>query len=467
MQKKLIRNSDVTISTQLYEMLRQDILENKWKENDKFYSVRQISIKYEVNSNTVLKVVQMLEEEGYLYSIKGKGCFVKKGYNLDIGKRMTPILNTFRFGQNSKDMGINFSNGGPPKEYFPIQEYKEILAEILLDEAESRYLMAYQNIQGLESLRETLAEFIRKYGIRREKDDIIICSGTQIALELISTAFGISPKKTVLLSDPTYQNAVHILKNYCNIENIDMKEFEELLKRKKINFVYIMTNFQNPTGISWSFEKKKKMIELSLKYDFYIIEDECFSDFFYNSRECPKSLKALDKYERVFFIKTFSKIVMPALGLTMLIPPKKYIDNFSLNKYFIDTTTSGINQKFLEIFIKRGLLEKHLEKLRLNLKLKMEYMITELQKIKHLEIMHIPKGGFFVWVNLANYINSEKFYYKCRLRGLSVLPGFIFCSATEETTSKIRISIVSSTKEEMKKGLEIIQDVLNNCDFKL
>ena len=73
MQKKLIRNSDVTISTQLYEMLRQDILENKWKENDKFYSVRQISIKYEVNLNTVLKVVQMLEEEGYLYSIKGKG----------------------------------------------------------------------------------------------------------------------------------------------------------------------------------------------------------------------------------------------------------------------------------------------------------------------------------------------------------------------------------------------------------
>ena len=78
MKKKLIRNSDVTISTQLYEMLRQDILENKWKENDKFFSVRQISIKYEVNLNTVLKVIRMLEEEGYLYSIKGKGCFVKK-----------------------------------------------------------------------------------------------------------------------------------------------------------------------------------------------------------------------------------------------------------------------------------------------------------------------------------------------------------------------------------------------------
>ena len=96
-----------------------------------------------------------------------------------------------------------------------------------------------------------------------------------------------------------------------------------------------------------------------------------------------------------------------AVSYTHLIPPKKYIDSFSLNKYFIDTTTSGINQKFLEIFIKRGLLENHLEKLRLNLKMKMEYIINELQKIKHLEIMHIPKGGFFIWVNLANYINRD------------------------------------------------------------
>ena len=472
MQKKLIRNSDVTISTQLYEMLRQSILENKWKENDRFYSIRQISIKYEVNLNTVLKVIQMLEEEGYLYSIKGKGCFVKKGYNLDIGKRMTPILNTFRFGQNSKDMEINFSNGGPPKEYFQIDEYKEIIKEILSDETESRYLMAYQNIQGLESLRETLVEFIKRYGIRREKEDIIICSGTQIALQLISTAFGLVPKKTVLLSDPTYQNAVNILKNYCNVENIDMKndgwdmnEFENLLKNKKIDFVYIMTNFQNPTGVSWSFEKKKKMIELSIKYDFYIIEDECFSDFYYKSQDCPRSIKALDKDERVFYIKTFSKIVMPALALTMLIPPKKYTESFSLNKYFIDTTTSGINQKFLELYIKRGLLDKHLEKLRTNFKEKMEYMIEKLKKIKHLEIMHVPQGGFFIWIKLANYINSEKFYYKCRLRGLSILPGFVFYSNSEEVSSKIRISTVSSTIEEVERGLDIIQDVLNNCDF--
>ena len=101
----------------------------------------------------------------------------------------------------------------------------------------------------------------------------------------------------------------------------------------------------------------------------------------------------------------------------------------------------------------------------LNLKEKMEYMIEKLQKIKHLEIMHVPQGGFFIWIKLANYINSEKFYYKCRLRGLSILPGFVFYSNSEEVSSKIRISTVSSTIEEVERGLDIIQDVLNNCDF--
>ena len=473
MQKKLNRNSDTTISTQLYEILRQNILENKWKENDKFFSVRQISIKYEVNPNTVLKVIQTLEEEGYLYSIKGKGCFVKKGYRLDINKRMTPILNTFRFGQNPRGMEINFSNGAPPKEYFPVSEYKKIINEILSNENESKNLMGYQNIQGLESFRTVLVDYIKKYGITTSKENIIICSGTQIALQLICTSFGISPKKTVLLSEPTYQNAVQILKNFCKIDNInleedgwDMLQLESLLQVKKVDFIYVMTNFQNPTGVSWSNEKKKKILELAKKYNFYIIEDDCFSDFFYTESYYPESLKAIDVDDRVFFIKTFSKIVMPAVAIAMMIPPKNFVEPFSLNKYFIDTTTSGINQKFLEIFIKDGFLDKHLEKLRKNLKEKMNYAIEELRKIKHLEIKHISQGGFFIWVELANYIDSEKFYYKCRLRGLSILPGFIFYSSSNELSSSIRISIVSSTISEMQKGLAIIQDVVNYSHLK-
>ena len=238
MKTKIIRDPGHKISMQLYEILKEDILQNHWKENSKFYSIRQVSIKFEVNLNTVLKVFQTLEEEGYLYSIKGKGCFIK--------------------------------NGAPPKEYFPIEAYKTILAEILTDVEGSKNLLGYQNIQGLESLRQELARFVKQYGIFVSKDNIIICSGTQNALQLISTSLGTLPRKTVLLSNPTYQNAVHILESSCNIENIDlqsdgwdMRSLEEILQSKKIHLVYVMTNFQNPTGISWSIAKKKKLLEFA------------------------------------------------------------------------------------------------------------------------------------------------------------------------------------------------------------
>ena len=471
MKDSIIRESDISISTQLYDILRKTIIEKKWKENQKYYSVRQLSIRYNVNPNTVLKVIHILEDEGYLYSVKGKGCFIKKGYNNDISVRMTPILNTFKFGQFSKETEINLSNGAPPKEFFPIKDYNKLLNEILNDKENINSLMGYQNIQGLESLREVLSDFTKKYGIISDKNNMILCSGTQMALQLISTSFGIIPKKTIALSNPTYQNAIFILKNFCDIEYIDlqydgwnMKEFENLLKNKKIDFVYIMTNFQNPTGISWSFVKKRHLLALAEKFDFYIIEDECFSDFFYYSQKTPHSLKALDKNDRVFFIKTFSKIVMPGISLALFIPPKKYIENLSLNKYFIETTTSGINQKFLEFFIKRGLLDKHLSNLRNVLKEKMDFTLNLLQNIKHIEVIFEPKGGFFIWLKLAHYIDSEKFYYKCKLRGLSILPSFVFSSTTKELKSRIRISIVSASMQEIKKGVEIIEDILNHCE---
>lgn len=469
MRTKINRDSQITISTQLFEILKRDILQNNWKENARFYSIRQVSIKYDVNPNTVLKVFQTLEEQGYLFSIQGKGSYIKKGYNLDVSERMAPILNTFKLGQDNKKGEINLSNGAPPSEFFPTEAYRKILGAILSDKEESKTLLGYQNIQGLESLRRAIPKYLKKFKINVSKDDIIISTSTQSILSLICTTFNQMPKKNMLLSKPTYQNAVRIFENYYNIENInllpdgwDMEEFELLLKRKKIDFIYVMTNFQNPTGISWSEKKKRKLLELSLKYDFYIIEDECFCDFYYDGN-IPTSLKSIDTKERVFYLKTFSKSVMPGIGLALFIPPKSFLEKFSLNKYFVDTTTSGMSQKFLEIYIKNGMMEEHLEKLREIFSEKMEYVINKLNNIPHLRITHIPKGGFFLWIELANYIDGEKFYYKCRLRGLSILPGFLFDS-TGRTSCNIRISIVSANLDEIDAGLDIIADILKHCN---
>lgn len=464
-----MQKENKNISNGLYEALIRELSQKKWKEHDKFFSIRQISIKFSINANTALKVFQRLEKEGYLYSIKGKGSFVKKGYDLAVSSSMVPILNTFRFGQNSSEIQINFANGAPPKDFFPYQKYKEILADIFKDENLSKSLLGYQDIQGLESLRICLEKYLKKSFISTNKENIIICSSTQATLELICSTLSSKQRKTFLLSEPTYQNAMQLISKSCKLESIelkadgwDMKELEQILNKTKIHFIYIMTNFQNPTGITWSLEKKKKLLELAQKYDFFIIEDDYLSDFYYDLSSV-RALKSLDKYDRVFYIKTFSKIVMPGIAITLFVPPKKFTNYLSLSKYLIDTTTSGVNQKFLEIFIEKGLLDEHLKNLREIFKKKMEFMIKELRKIEHLNILYMPKGGFFIWIELANYIDEEKFYYKCHTQGLSVLPGFIFYP-NQQASSKIRISFVNASFKEIKKGIDIIKNILNNCD---
>lgn len=111
------------ISNGLYEALIRELSQKKWKEHDKFFSIRQISIKFSINSNTVLKVFQRLEKEGFLYNVKGKGCFIKKGYDLAVSETMVPILNTFRFGQSSDNGQINFASGAPLAKFIcPLSE---------------------------------------------------------------------------------------------------------------------------------------------------------------------------------------------------------------------------------------------------------------------------------------------------------------------------------------------------------
>lgn len=228
--------------------------------------------------------------------------------------------------------------------------------------------------------------------------------------------------------------------------------------------VYVVSNFQNPTGIVWSDEKKKKLIQLAEEYDFYIIEDDCFSEFYYDENKVY-SIKSMDKTgeERVIYIRTYSKMFMPGIALAFMIPPRKFMEKFVLIKYGLDPNTPGLNQKILEYFIAEGHLDRHLEESKKILAVKFQKMLSLLLKIPHIKIINVPRGGFFVWIELADYIDGEKFYYKCKLRGLSILPGSIFYY-NKRNSCKIRISFLSTTMEEIETGMRIMENVLINCE---
>ncbi len=180
-------NVDVSYYIQLYENLKSEIIK-KNAPNSKFYSIRQVGIKYNTNINTVLKVFKMLERDGYIFSEKGKGFFIKEHSNFSISEEIIPIMESFHFGQTNTE-GINFSNGSPPNDYFPQEIYQTLIEKSLKNHGAS--LLGYQDVQGLESLRILLADYLEEKDIFVSKNDIMITSGTQQSLVIILKTFGV------------------------------------------------------------------------------------------------------------------------------------------------------------------------------------------------------------------------------------------------------------------------------------
>ena len=462
------KTSDEKYYLQLYKIFKGEIDAGKLSAGSKLPSVRQTAMKYKVNMNTVLQSYNLLEQNGFIEKIPGKGCFIKKGSDFTLDTKVHPILENFRYGQEKSNDIINFSNGTPTAEYFPASVYKELGKQII--EEYGPEIFEYQNVQGLESLRVVLSEELEKDDIFVTEDDILITSGTQQALDIILNLFHSKTGLTIALSDPSYPNALNLFTNLCRVKGFDLKndgwdmeEFEKFLKTEKINLVYEVFNFQNPTGIKWSEEKKKKLLELAVKYDFYIIEDDTFSEFYYEG-ERPSTLKSFDKtgHERVIYIRTYSKTIMPGIGTALMVAPRSFMEKAVLVKYSLDTTTSGLNQKILEYFIKDGYLEKHISDIKSAFKEKYNYMLNLLKEVPYLQIMHVPAGGFFIWVLLAEHIDGEKFYKKCRERGVAVLPGSVFYN-DKRAECKVRLTFVSGELEEIKRGIDVIKDILIHC----
>ncbi len=462
------KNSKESLYLQIYQCLKKQILSGDIKAGAKLPSIRQVAIKLDINQNTVIQSYNILEKKGLIKKISGKGCFVEQICEFEIEQKEIPLIESFKYGQNQIIERINFSNGTPSSKYFPIEDYKMFFDEVIREYGGE--IFQYQNVQGVDSLRYLLSEEFEKEDIFVKKENIQITSGTQQALDIVIKLFSKETKPTVVLSDPTYPNALNIFKGWCNIKSLDikedgwdLKEFEEILKEEKIDFVYECINFQNPTGVTWSLEKREQLLQLAEKYGFYIVEDDSFSDFYYTETK-PKTLKSLDKLgqEKVIYVKTYSKILMPGIGLAIMTVPENLMQRVLLIKYGLDTTTSGINQKILEKFIVKNKLHEHLSLLRKEFGKKQKLCLKLLKKIQGLSVMHKPNGGFFIWVKLSYNIDGEKFYLKCKEEGVALLPGALFYKDKRDVC-KIRLSFISPTLLEIEKGLEILEKTLSLC----
>lgn len=461
MKLNIDKNLKNPLYIQIYDILKTKILKGELSHHSKLPPVRNLANDNNVNTSTIVKAYNKLQQENLIYKKVGSGSFVSSIKDININEDYDSFVkNKIDSTQLDLKDNINFASATPSHNLFPIENFKISINKVL--DRDGGKAFDYQNTQGFIPLRKQIADMLLNKNINTSYQDIQIVSGAQQAIDIISKIF-INEGNKIAVESPTYSGAIASFKDrkskihsfVVNENGIDLDNFEIFLKNNKISIFYTMPNFQNPTGIKWNIENKEKLIYLSNKYDFYIIEDDCISELNYFDDEV-KSLKSIDKFERVIYIKSYSKIFMPGLRLGFMIFPKSLSAKIISTKYSSDISSSGLNQRAFEIYLKSGDYEKHIEKIKILFKERFLIMRNILKQYnKYFEIYKQPKGGLYFWVKYKKD-NFNEFIYKSRIHGVSFLPEKYFKINNSNEGHFFRLSFADSNIDEIKKGMNIL-----------
>jgi DNA-binding transcriptional MocR family regulator len=457
----------------LADAIEKQLFQSGVNSGERLPPVREIAEKLGVNNSTVVAAYRHLDEKGLVYTKPGSGTYclpqtvpMPQEDELDHLFRDYAELSSGKLAL-SEDM-INLAGNSPTADAFPVAEFKSAVDEVL--DSDGGYAFSYQESEGYYPLREILSSFSQEqYGIKCRPDDILITSGAQQALDLISKAM-VHPGDTVLAEMPSYvgvrsvftMHDAKILSVPIEGDGINLDIVEFYAKQYKPRLLYTMPVYQTPTGVSMSAEKRQKLLFLAEKYDFYIIEDDLFSDLtLKGERMFP--IKTEDKAGRVIYVKSFSKLLMPGVRTGYVIVPQKLFEKLSAAKYATDISGSGFIQRALAVYFKNGCWGKNIVGLsnvyRERLKIALQ-IVSEWKKfgVRASDV----KGGFGLWLTLPDCVVDREIYYLCKERKVLVAPGsFFYLSPMAGFEQHLRISFAST--DQLDKGLHITGECIKSA----
>ncbi|GFZ31472.1 GntR family transcriptional regulator [Clostridium zeae] len=428
------------------------IKEKKLKQGQRLPAIRVLAKEHNCNKSTIIKAYSELEAEHMIYSIP------KSGYYL-----VEQLEHESIEGEK-----IDFTKVFPHNKLLPYKEFNHCINKAVENYKQS--LFSYGEAQGLKSLRINLCEYLEKEQIFSSYENIVITTGAQQALSILCKMNFSNNKKVILVEQPTYGVIQKLIElegvDLIGIERdkngIDLLKLEKIFKNENVKFFYTIPRFHNPLGTSYSEKEKRKIVDLAEKYNVYIIEDDYLADINVNNKNL--SMYYYDVYERVIYVRSFSKTFMPGIRIGAAILPKYLTKEFLKYKTCYDLNTSVLSQGALEIFIKSGMLSNHVRKVKLGYLKKMEFVkkcITSLnlEQVIQSEIF-IPKTGFFIWIKIPDGINMKILIECLNKNNVYVDEGVTFFIKEENNAKHIRLCIANLEEYEIKLGLKIIGQVI-------
>jgi len=369
---------------------------------------------------------------------------------------------------------ISFAGGLPAPEVFPVEEFSAACQRVLRDFGAQA--LQYSTTEGFLPLREMIARHTARYGIKVTPDNILITSGSQQALDLLGKIF-INRGDRILVESPTYLGAIQAWNAYgAEFIAVPMDEhgmrtdaLEEAF-RSGPKFIYVLPNFQNPTGVTLMDERRHVLIDLAHRYGVPIIEDDPYGQLRYEGENLP-SVVVLDGQERddggpcyrgnVIYLSTFSKILAPGIRLAWVIAPPEVISKLVQAKQGADLHTASFTQMVAFEVSHGGFLDRHIELIRKVYKERRDVMLAAMDRHFPAEVDWTqPEGGLFLWGVLPDYLKAADVLRSAVEEKVAFVPGepFYPCGGGHNT---MRLNFSNATPENIREGIARLGKVLS------
>ena len=360
---------------------------------------------------------------------------------------------------------ISFAAGNPAPEAFPTELLTKLSAEIF--EQDPILALQYSISEGYPQLRDLLKKELEKKGeFVPGRDDLIITSGAQQANELAAKVLCDEGDVLVAVRLPRFIGSLNAFKSY-NVDlrgellfkedGMDLDELEGVLKEGNVKLIYVIPNFQNPTGRTTSLEKRKGLYDLAKKYGAVILEDNPYGDLRISGENVP-SIKSMDKDGIVMYSRTFSKILAPGIRVGYISAPKEIINKMTICKQVDDVHTNIWAQVLAYKFMNTVDMGEHIAKLQSIYRKKCGLMIEQMKKNFSSKIVYeVPQGGLFIWCTLPDGCDMPAFCKKAVSEyKVAVVPGNAFMINESDKTSSFRLNFSTPTDEQIIKGCEYL-----------
>jgi 2-aminoadipate transaminase len=374
------------------------------------------------------------------------------------------IVEIFKYLQD-KEM-ISFSGGFPNPDSFPVEALKAASQKVF--ESSGKNVLQYAQTEGYAPLREFISKRYKQvYDLDIPSDEILITSGSQQALDFIAKTF-LDPEDKVLIEEPSYLGAIQTFNSYeadfntvhINEDGIDLVSLKEKLIQHQPKLLYVIPNFQNPSGVSYSEENRKGFAEIVKQFNVIVIEDDPYGELHFTDSIRTPLKKLLP--QQVLLMGSFSKTVAPGLRLGWVCAPQAIYKKLFTCKEASDLHSSNLDQHLIYQYLTDNDYDAHIASIRSLYSSKKTQMIGAIEKYFPKSVkVYSCEGGMFLWVVLPEGMSSLNLFYQAVKEKVVFVPGDPFY-VDRQHTNALRLNFSNASENDIEEGIRRLAKVIEN-----